>query len=67
MQRRSKMLMRKGTGARLDMLSVLCPTVLKWGCACRQIGDRLRKRLIIDRVEDSRGGFERADSRRMRA
>jgi len=27
MRRHSKMLMRKGTGAGLDMLSVLCPTI----------------------------------------
>lgn len=41
---------------------------LKWGCACRQIGDRLRKRLMIDRVGGSTGRiredrFERMASR----
>ena len=28
---------------------------MKWSCACRQIRDRLCKRLMIDRVEDLRG------------
>src|ERR1700733_10381724 len=61
----------KGNGSQIGYAKPLVShkmRTLKWDCACRQIRDRLRKRLMIDRAEESRrriqeDGFGRTDSR----